>query len=188
MIGRRRSFFVGAWVPGAAPRALVVALVLVGVLTLHPTPFWRGVAVVAALVGSVLPRSLGAWAGAACLPFGLLLSEPAPERTALAVLLVHAIHVLGSLSLTVPAVSRLTLASLWPTARRFLVVQLVAQPLSLGVWLLAPTGVERGAAWLAPAAAVVLLAAVVGAWLALRRGRGAVTSAAGTASEGADQG
>ncbi|MCK2027636.1 hypothetical protein KZC56_15140 [Microbacterium sp. SSW1-47] len=187
MTARTRGCDVGAWVPGVTLRVLTVALVLLGVLVLHPTPFWRGVAVVAALVGAVLPRSLATWVGAACLPFGLLLSEPAPERTAVALVLVHAIHILAALSLTVPAAARLTLRSLRPTAVRFVVIQLVAQSIALGVWAVSPGQVERGAAWLAPAAASLLLVVVVVAWLVLRRGNGPVPRAVAAPSTGGDR-
>lgn len=156
-----RSFRVGGAVPGITIRLLIVAIVWGGVVVLIPVPLWQAVAVVAALVAVVLPRSLAAWAAAGCLVFGVILTDPAPERTALAVLLVPAIHVLASLSLVVPLSSRLALAVLWPSLARFVVIQLLAQPVVLGVWLLAPSQVDRGAAWLAPLAAVALLLGVL---------------------------
>ncbi|WP_282848419.1 hypothetical protein [Microbacterium oxydans] len=51
-----------------------------------------------------------------------------PGRTALAVLLVHAIHVLASLSLALPISSRVALPVLGPSLARFLVIQLLARP------------------------------------------------------------
>lgn len=163
-----RSIQVRGAIPGITVRLVVVALVWVGVVLLNPFVLWQVVAVIAAIVAVLLPRSLAAWVGAACLVFGVILTEPAPERTALAVLLVHAIHVFASLSMVVPISSRLALTVLGPSVGRFLVVQLIAQPVVLGVWLLAPSGVDRGAAWLAPLAAIALLLGVV---LALRAAR-----------------
>ena len=163
-----RSFRVRGAVPGVVIRLLIVVIVWIGAVELNPFPLWQGIALAASLLAVIVPRTLAAWGGAACLVFGVLLTEPAPERTALAVLSVHAIHVLGSLALTIPLVSRVALAALVPSVTRFLIVQLIAQPLVLGVWLLAPTDVDRGVAWLAPLAAVVLL---MGVLLALRAAR-----------------
>ena len=175
-----RSFRVRGAVPGLVIRLLIVAVVWGGAIQLNPFPLWQGIALVASLIAFVVPRSLAAWLGAACLVFGVLLTDPAPERTALAVLLVHAIHVLGSLALAIPLSSRVALAVLVPSATRFLVVQLIAQPLVLGVWLLAPADVDHGPAWLAPAAAVALLLGVV---LALRAARNADDAPRTAASE-----
>jgi hypothetical protein len=176
MTGRARSFRVGGAVPGVALRLGVVALVWAGVVMLNPFPLWQGVAVIAALVAVVFPRSLAAWAGIACLPFGVILTEPSPVRTAIAVLLVHAIHVLASFALVVPAYSRFALGVLVPSAGRFVVVQMLAQPVVLGVWLLMPERPEHGVAWLAPVAAVVLL---LGVLLAVRAARREDTGAQG---------
>lgn len=177
-----RSFRVRGAVPGITIRLLIVAIVWGGVLVLNPFLLWQAVAVIAALVAVVLPRSLAAWAAAGCLVFGVVLTEPAPERTALAVLLVPAIHVLASLSLVIPISSRLALTVLGPSLARFLVIQLLAQPIVLGVWLLAPPQVERGAAWLAPLSAAALL---LGVLLALRAARRSdVPRQSGTATGG----
>lgn len=167
MRGGLRSFRVRGTVPGVTVRLLIVAIVWGGAVVLVPFPLWQGVAVIAALTAVMVPRSLAAWIAAACLVFGVILSEPAPERTALAVLLVPAIHVLAALSLVIPMSSRLALTVLAPTLARFGVVQLLAQPVVFGIWLLLPMHVDRGAAWLAPPAAVVLL---LGVLLAIRAG------------------
>lgn len=164
-----RSIQVRGAVPGITVRLVVVALVWVGVVLLNPFVLWQAVAVIAAVVAVLLPRSLAAWVGAGCLVFGVILTEPAPERTALALLLVHAVHVFASLSMVVPISSRLALAVLAPSLARLLVVQLIAQPVVLGVWLLAPSGIDRGVAWLAPLAALALLLGVVLALRAARR-------------------
>ncbi|MCZ4302696.1 hypothetical protein [Microbacterium oxydans] len=165
MTRRIRSFHVRGAIPGLVIRLLVVALVWGGAVVLIPFPLWRGVALVAAVAAVVVPRSLAAWVAAACLVFGVILSEPAPGRTALAVFLVPAVHVLASVSLVVPSSSRLAIAALAPTLSRFLTVQLLSQPIVYGMWLLVPATFDRGAAWLAPLAAVALL---IGVLLALR--------------------
>lgn len=160
-----RSFRVRGAIPGVTVRLAIVAIVWGGAVALIPFPLWQAVSVIAALVAVVLPRSLAAWVAAACLVFGVVLTDPAPERTALAVLLVPAVHVLASLSLVIPNSSRLALGALAPTLARFVVVQLLAQPVAYGMWLLLPTKIDHGAAWLAPLAATALL---LGVLLALR--------------------
>lgn len=84
-------------------------------------------------------------------------------------LLVPAIHVLASVSLEIPISSRVALAVLWPSLARFLVVQLLAQPVVFGVWVLAPSNVDHGIAALAPLAAVALVLGVLLAVRAVRR-------------------
>lgn len=147
----------------------MLALIVLGVTTLMPYPLWRGVAVVAAVVAVVVPRTMAAWLAAACLPFGILVTEPSPARTALALLLVHAIHVLGALSLAIPLTSRIALRALRPSVLRFAVVQLIAQPVVFGVWLLAQGASARQLSWLAPIAAGLLLVGVAVALRALKR-------------------
>ncbi|MFJ4225785.1 hypothetical protein [Microbacterium sp. NPDC089695] len=159
------SLHVPLAIPGIVPRLLVVAFVVVGASVLMPYPVWQGIAVVAALASVVLPVSMTAWGAAACLPFGVVLTEPSIARTAFAVLLVHAIHVCAGPSLVIPVRSRLSLRVLGPTLRRFVVIQTIAQPLALGVALLGGRGLPTGISWAAPLAAGIL---VVGIFLALR--------------------
>lgn len=166
---RAHSLRVPAAVPGILPRLLVVAFVVVGVLVLMPFPLWQGIAIVASLAAVALPVSMAAWGAAACLPFGVLLTEPSIARTALAVLLVHAIHVCAGMSLVVPVRSRLSLRVFAPTFRRFLVIQLIAQPLALGVALLSGRGLPTGIGWVAPVAAALLVIGIALGLLGLRR-------------------
>ncbi|MFJ6531050.1 hypothetical protein [Microbacterium sp. NPDC091662] len=163
-----RSFRVRAAVPGIAVRLLLVAIVWGGAVVLVPFPLWQGVAVIAAFLAVVIPRSLAAWLAAACLAFGVILNEPDPGRTALAVLVVPAIHMLASLSLVIPNTSRVALAVLGPSLARFLVIQLLAQPVVLAVWLLAPSDVDHGITPFAPLAAAALVLGVVLALRAVR--------------------
>jgi hypothetical protein len=184
----RRVRVPGA-VPGITVRLLLVGAVWIGAVTLVPFPLWQGIAVVAAVVAVVIPRTLAAWAAAACLPFGVLVTDPSPGRTALALLLVHAIHILASLSLVLPMMSRLAPRVLRPTLLRFVVIQLLSQPLVFAMWLLAPGGVDRGTAWLAPIAAAALVGGVL---LALRAAKRAdaepVSTFSGREDSGADAG
>lgn len=180
-----RQIRVPGAVPGVTVRLLLVGVVAVGAVTLVPFPLWQAIAVVAVVVAVVIPRTLAAWAAAACLPFGVILTEPSPGRTALALLLVHAIHVLAALSLVVPLRSRLAVRVLRPTFLRFGIVQLLSQPLVFAMWLLAPSGVDRGTEWLAPVAAAAL---VMGVLLALRAAKRSDGEPAHTASGGGETG
>ncbi|WP_217184283.1 hypothetical protein [Streptomyces sp. AC495_CC817] len=168
MRSRTHQLSVPGAVPGVVPRLAVVALVSVGAFALLPFPLWQGAAVVLACVAVIAPRTSAAWVGAASLPLGVLVGEPDLARTALALLLVHAIHVLASVSLVVPLRSRLRVRALLPALRRFAVVQLVAQPLAFGVQILAGGslveslgGANAGLGWLAPVAAAALLLGVI---------------------------
>ncbi|UUT35227.1 hypothetical protein [Microbacterium elymi] len=70
--------------------------------------------------------------------------------------LVHALHVLGGLNLALPALGRVRLRVLAHPARRYLVVQVVAQPVLFAGLVLAQAPVRDAL----PPAAVVLATAV----------------------------
>ena len=156
-------------VPGVLVRMLVLALIVVGAVTLVPFPVWQVVAVAAGGVAAVFPRSLAAWAAAACLPFSLLLSAPSAGATAVTMLLVHAIHVVASWSLVVPVWSRTSLRAWGPSLGRFAVVQLIAQPVAYGAALLAEGSGISDLSWMAPLAAGALLLGILLALRAVRR-------------------
>lgn len=167
--GRSHSFRVRGGVPAVLVRLLLVTVTAVGAMALVPVPLWSGVAIAAAVIGAVVPRSLAGWIGGACVGLGMLFADPHAAHTAIAVLVVHAIHLLASLSWTVPALSWISLRALVPTFGRFAVIQLVAQPLAFGVAMLTSPVEGAGIAWAALAGAAVLIV-VVGVGLhALRR-------------------
>jgi LPXTG-motif cell wall-anchored protein len=167
--GRTHSFRVRGAVPAVLLRVLLVAVTAAGAMALMPVPMWRGVAIAAAAVGAIAPRSIGGWIGGACVGLGMLLAEPLAAQTAVAVLVVHAIHVLASLAFTVPALSWISLRALAPTLARFVSIQLVAQAVALGVAMLAAPQTGAGWAWAALAGASVLIVAVGAGLYALRR-------------------
>lgn len=168
ILRRAHSFRVPASVPGAVVRVVLVAIVTAGAFMLIPVPMWRWIAIVAAVASVFVPRTMVAWVAAGCLPVGMLLTEPSPTRTALAVLLVHAIHVLAGIGLAVPLRSQLALRALLPSARRFIVIELIAQPLALGGAMLVAGSTGGAIAWLAPLGAVLLLAGIAFAQRGLR--------------------
>lgn len=135
--GARRKDWVDTQVaiPGAVLHVLLPAIAAVTAWLLVPVLGWQVAAVSTALIGMLLPQTLGGWFSIACLAVGMLLSETSIWLVSLAVLLVHIIHVLSALLPVVPWRGRVVIAALWPTLRRLFVVQLIAQPITIGVML-----------------------------------------------------
>lgn len=168
MTARMHVLRVPAGIPASALRVLQVLVGGLAVLLVNPSPIWQWVGVTAVLVGAVLPRTLATWAGAACIVIVVLIEDPAPLRTALALLAIHLVHVLGCLGLTIPASAWIRPGALLPTLGRFLLVQALAQPLALLVVLLPSVG-ESGVAWLAPAGALIAVGLAVAVLRVQRR-------------------
>lgn len=125
----------GPALPGAALQ-LLLPITAAAAALLVPVLVWQIAVVGLALLGMLFPPSLGGWLSIACLTIGLLLAEPGIWQAMLAMFLVHLMHVLSSLLPIVPWLGGVVIAALRPTLRRLLVVQLVAQPATLGVMLL----------------------------------------------------
>ena len=101
----------GPAIPGLVLRA---GIALLAVLALSVFPFtelaiWLLLAL--AVVAIVVPRVMAAWMIAALVALAMLFSEPELGRTSLALLIVHGLHLLGALTVAIPA------ASLWPGIR-----------------------------------------------------------------------
>lgn len=134
MIALRRrndSLRTAASVPALVLRVGFVGIVAVAALLLVPVIGWQVIVVAAAVLGTILPQSFGGWFSIAGIAVGMLMSEPSLWRALVAVLAVHVIHALSSLLLAMPWNSRVVLAALRPTLRRLLLVQIVAQPLTI---------------------------------------------------------
>ena len=136
---------------------VVLRIVVLGVLCaaawwMPAGPVLGWLATVAAIAGTVLPRSLGTWIALGALVAGSLLTEAEPGRTALLILLIPTIHGLASLLLTAPWRARITMRALVPTLRRVLLIQSIAQPVALLVGLV-PVVRTTGAVPLAAVAA-----------------------------------
>ncbi|MCE4024490.1 hypothetical protein LXM50_00730 [Microbacterium sp. Au-Mic1] len=146
--------------PGSLPAPVLrigAAVIIVGgVLLLNPYPLWWWVAGGASLVSVLAPRSMGSWIGIACMAVGMVLTEPSAARTALAILLIHAAHVLAAWAWAVPWRSRIRPAVLLPGVRRLLLIQAIAQSVAALMLLAVPPLHGPGFAWLAPLGAAVL--------------------------------
>lgn len=140
-------------------RAMLLAVVVIGAAVLSPLIGWLIAAVALGVIGAALPQSFAAWGSVACLLIGMMIAGPDLGRTMLAVFVVHAVHVLTTLNLVVPVGARVVVGALRPTLIRFLVVQAMAQPLTLLVMLGATAGVAV-IPWAVVAGAAALLALV----------------------------
>ncbi len=170
------SFRLRVAVPGVVLRIVLLLLVTAASFALVPVTFWRVIAIVAVVVGIVLPGTLATWAAIPVFVIGLLLGEPDPGRTAIAVLVLPLVHTLGGLVLHIPPRSRVQLRVLALVLRRFLLVQLISQPLALVVGLL-PRVSGVGFAWLAPVGGLLLVAVAIIALRAFREPPGGARDA-----------
>src|SRR5690606_7235078 len=155
-------------VPAWALRGALAAVLSLGVVALTPVTLWQVVGVVAALVAAVFPALRTAYVGIAVVAIGVIQQDPEPGRTALALAVVHAVHVLSAVTLLLPARTRITVRAILPVVWRFLAVQAIAQAAGLVASLPARDGASLPVVVLAGAAA---LAGVVALFAAGSRGR-----------------
>lgn len=161
-----------ASVPAAVLRLAFIAFVALAALMLIPVVGWQIAAVAMAALGVLLPQIFGGWFAIGCLAVGMLMSEPSIWRALVAVFVVHVIHVISSLLFVIPWQGRVVLAALRPTLRRLLMVQLVAQPLTLLIMVLfVPGGHSSGAVTVEGAAIAGAIALAVFAVLFLMRAK-----------------
>lgn len=151
-------------VPGGVPmlvvRFLLFAFSVAALLLLDAYPLWLWVAVVTAALGAIMPVTLAAWGPIVCIAVTLLTAEPSAGRAAFALFAVALIHLLASLAWVIPWRSRVRPAAIRPSARRFLAIQAIVQPVVLAVGLI-PRLTGAGFAWLAPLGAVALVGIAV---------------------------
>lgn len=157
---RTHTVRIGGSIPALVIRVLLVLVGGGAALLLNPYPLWQGIGIVAVVVGAVFPQTYIAWGSAASIALGILLAEPSPGRTAAALLGIHLVHVLGCLCATIPWRSRVAVRALRPTLRRFLLVEVIAQPIALLAAFLPALGTD-GYAWLAPAGAAIVVALAI---------------------------
>lgn len=148
----------GPAIPGGVLHLLLPVTAALAAL-LIPVIGWQFAIVGLALVGMLLPQSLGGWLSIGCLAIGMLLAEPGTWQAMLAVFAVHMLHVLSSLLPVIPWRGRVVIVALWPTLRRLILVQLIAQPATFIVMLVHESGTTAiGGAALVGAAALAVFA------------------------------
>lgn len=148
----------GPAIPGPVLHLLLPVTAALAAL-LIPVIGWQFATVGLALVGMLLPQSLGGWLSIGCLAIGMLLAEPGTWQAMLAVFAVHMLHVLSSLLPVIPWRGRVVIVALWPTLRRLILVQLIAQPATFIVMLVHESGTTAiGGAALVGAAALAVFA------------------------------
>jgi len=161
-----------ASVPAVVLRLGSIAFVALAALMLIPVVGWQIAAVAMAALGVVLPQMFGGWFAIGCIAAGMLMTEPSIWRALVAVFVVHVIHAFSSLLFVIPWRGRVVLAALRPTLRRLLMVQLVAQPLTLLVMaLFLPGGRASGGVTVEGAAIAGAIALAVFAVLFLVRAK-----------------
>ncbi|MGF3055059.1 hypothetical protein [Microbacterium sp. YY-01] len=157
-----RRVVVSAALPAVILRIVAVALTFVAVLIIPMFPVLRTTALIAVVVGVILPQTLLCWAPIVAVVIAVLAQPADAATTAIALVIVHAMHIVASVISVIPVFSRVQWQIFRATLRRFIGVQLVAQALSLGVFSL-PWVTGPGWWWLAPvgAAAAIALAVVL---------------------------
>ncbi|MFF1633155.1 hypothetical protein [Leifsonia sp. NPDC058248] len=130
---------LGRVFPGWALRAAFAA-VAVGLCVAEATAgFWLGVSLLLAAAAVAMPRWLTAWFLIGVLAFTVLLRDQSVADWHPYVLIagVHLLHILGSWMLVVAPSARVQPAALWPSARRFVLVQAPVQLVAAGALALA---------------------------------------------------
>lgn len=122
---------LGRTVSSLLPRLVLVAAAVLGVVAQtagRDLPPAAGLPVLLALVAAWRPWLPGAWLAVAGLGVLAVLGGGGVDaRDALTVLAVHLVHLGAAMSSVLPAGSRVELAALVPTWRRFLLVQGLSQ-------------------------------------------------------------
>jgi hypothetical protein len=123
-------------VPGWTLRALFAAVALLLVFFGVPEGPWTGIAALLVAVGVWRPRWLTAWVLIGVLTLSALV-EPGTLTVRLLLLIagVHALQVIAAWMLAVPPLARLQPAVLLPSLRRFVLVQVPVQAVSIALLL-----------------------------------------------------
>lgn len=165
---RGEQLAIGPAVPGAVLPVAAAVFGAGGAALIGMPTLWVAVIGAAPLLGGVVRVVGGTWVAAALLMIGLVAADAAPWRTAVVIVVVHLLQVLGSLMLVVPLRALLALRALVPTAVRFVRVQLVCQAVGLLASLL-PTRAGLPVAVIIGSAATLLFAVMAARMLRARR-------------------
>jgi hypothetical protein len=154
---------LGLLVPGWALRALFAVVAVALSVALAVPGFWLSVAMLLAATAVAVPRWLTAWFLIGGLALSLLVRDQsfADWRPYVLIGGAHALHILGSWMLVIAPTAKVQPAVLWPSARRFLLMQVPVQAVAAGALALT-TAVSGGSVLgLAVVAGAAVLALVV---------------------------
>ncbi|WP_431277046.1 hypothetical protein [Leifsonia poae] len=163
---------LGFQVPGWAVRALFAIVAVALSVALAAPGFWLSVALLLAATAVAVPRWLTAWFLIGGLALSLLTHGQSANDWRPYVLIAgaHALHILGSWMLVIPLRARTQPAALWPSARRFILIQVPVQVVAAAALVL--TSATSGGSILALAVvggvAVVAIIVVLSAPLVRR--------------------
>jgi hypothetical protein len=131
---------LGLLVPGWSVRVLFAVVAVALCVWLTQPGFWLSIALLLTIAAVVVPRTLSAWFLIGVLTFSVLLRDQsvADWRAYALIAGAHALHVIGSWMLVMRPSTSLQPAALWPSARRFLLIQAPVQVVAAGA--LALTG------------------------------------------------
>lgn len=120
--------------PGWSVRALFAAVALTLLLAGVPEGPWTAIGALLVGISVWRPRWMTAWVLAGVLVLSSLVEPGALTLRILALVAgVHALHVLGSWMLAVPAAARLQPAVLFPSLRRFMLIQVPVQAVTVAL-------------------------------------------------------
>ncbi|MFT4233757.1 MAG: hypothetical protein QM607_01930 [Microbacterium sp.] len=117
-------------IPVAVLRLLLAVIPTVAAAVLLPTDSWMALAILP-VIGAAFLHSRLSYAALAVIAIGVLISDPSAWRIAVAVLAVHAVHVLVTLCCAIPGHASISWRALRPTGIRFIVIQAIAQLVGL---------------------------------------------------------
>lgn len=136
---------IGRWVP---TQTVHLAFLVVGAglcLLVLASPFWRGIGLLLAVAGTLLPNVVSRWWLLLLLGLSQYWRTPSATDGVFYLLLagVHLLHVLGGLARLLPWHGRMQVAALVRPLQRYVTVQVVAQAVAVGALLMFGSG--RGA-------------------------------------------
>lgn len=163
---------LGVTVPGWSIRVLFGVLGVVLCVAVADSGFWVAVSLLLTAAAVAVPRWLTAWFLIGVLAFTVLLHQQSVGEWRIYLLIAgaHALHLAATWMLVVPPFARVQPAVLLPSLRRFVLIQVPVQALTVA--LLALTGAAHGRAAVWPAVLTGLAVAgllLVVAPLLLRR-------------------
>lgn len=136
----------GAWMPAWTLRLAVVLATTLASLVITDVVHWRVTILCLGLLGAILPSTYAFWGIPIVFAVAVLVEDPDPWRTSIAVLATHLVIALAPLCLALTPGVRVVPAALRPTAVRFLRLQVAAQGAAWLTLAITTVGAGRGGA------------------------------------------